>query len=264
MDKQSIISSGLLELYALGLADDTERALVQQLLQKHPDLQSELTGMQMALEDYASQQIAIPPTGMKETILREINQQVPNDTNQLGQSNDPLVTSPTNWLGITGWAAALALGMLSFLMYNQKENAQQNYQTTKASLIELQTNCATQETSAQAVAAYYDFLKQPTTQHIHVFSLQSKAPQVVVFWNETDKKGYINTFDLPPCPDGHTYQMWADVAGKMINMGVFDNQPGQLQAVNFIPNAESINITLEPIGGSDHPTVSMLQANGLI
>tara|TARA_R110000868_G_scaffold379114_6_gene644835 strand:- start:10 stop:186 length:177 start_codon:yes stop_codon:yes gene_type:complete len=54
--------------------------------------------------------------------------------------------------------------------------------------------------------------------------------------------------------------MWADVEGEMINMGVIGKQ-NQLLAMDYIDNAESLNVTIEPAGGNDHPTVSNLITN---
>ena len=50
----------------------------------------------------------------------------------------------------------------------------------------------------------------------------------------------------------------------MINAGVLSKDRSDLQIIEFIEDAESLNITLENAGGSDHPNVEMLQANGLI
>jgi anti-sigma-K factor RskA len=43
----------------------------------------------------------------------------------------------------------------------------------------------------------------------------------------------------------------------MINMGTL-NTDNELVPLKYIENAESLNITIEPAGGSDHPTVEEL------
>ena len=78
--------------------------------------------------------------------------------------------------------------------------------------------------------------------------------------NHNDKSVFINTKQLPEIDKDHDYQMWADVDGEMIDMGVITK--GQsLMAMNYIENAESLNITIEPAGGNDHPTVERLISN---
>ncbi len=50
----------------------------------------------------------------------------------------------------------------------------------------------------------------------------------------------------------------------MINIGLLQHPGDDMQALQFIDNAESLNITLEPAGGSEHPTVELLYVNAEI
>ena len=81
--------------------------------------------------------------------------------------------------------------------------------------------------------------------------------KLVSFVNDKDKSVVITTSNLPELDDAHDYQMWADVEGEMINMGVIDTSK-ELTAMTYIDHAETLNITIEPLGGNDHPTVSNL------
>jgi hypothetical protein len=65
---------------------------------------------------------------------------------------------------------------------------------------------------------------------------------------------------LPDLDAEHDYQMWADVEGEMIDMGVISKSK-TLMAMAYIDHAESLNITIEPAGGNDHPTVARLVTN---
>jgi anti-sigma-K factor RskA len=67
--------------------------------------------------------------------------------------------------------------------------------------------------------------------------------------------------ELPELPEGQCYQMWADVDGEMLSLGVLPADTTGLIAWNFLADAESLNVTIEPEGGSDHPDVSKLVAN---
>ena len=84
--------------------------------------------------------------------------------------------------------------------------------------------------------------------------------KVVSYVNHKTKSVVINTERLPKLDAEHDYQMWADVEGEMINMGVISKDKNLL-AMNYIDHAESLNITIEPAGGNDHPTVSRLVTN---
>ena len=78
--------------------------------------------------------------------------------------------------------------------------------------------------------------------------------------NHITKSVVINTERLPNLDEDHDYQMWADVEGEMINMGVI-SKSNKLTDMTYIDHAESLNITIEPAGGSDHPTVERLISN---
>ena len=101
-------------------------------------------------------------------------------------------------------------------------------------------------------------LKHPDMQpYLMTGNTLSPDLKLVSFVNDKDKSVVITTSNLPELDDAHDYQMWADVEGEMINMGVIDTSK-ELTAMTYIDHAESLNITIEPLGGNDHPTVSNL------
>ena len=53
MNKEDIISSGLLELYAVGLASPEEALQVEEWINQYPDLRQELDAIEGSLETYA-------------------------------------------------------------------------------------------------------------------------------------------------------------------------------------------------------------------
>ena len=78
------------------------------------------------------------------------------------------------------------------------------------------------------------------------------------------KEVYLNTAGLPELDAEEDYQLWGDVDGEMINMGLINVNSEELQPMAFIEGAESLNITLEPEGGSEEPTVTLLYVNGSV
>ena len=70
--------------------------------------------------------------------------------------------------------------------------------------------------------------------------------------------------NLPPPPVGKTYQIWADIDSKMVDMGVINYEDKKMISIPHMVNAASLNITLEQEGGSDHPDVSQLKVSGVI
>jgi mannose-6-phosphate isomerase-like protein (cupin superfamily) len=53
MEKEELLSSGLLELYVLGVTEPNENALVKELVQLYPELLEEIKSIELALEQHA-------------------------------------------------------------------------------------------------------------------------------------------------------------------------------------------------------------------
>jgi len=90
-----------------------------------------------------------------------------------------------------------------------------------------------------------------------------KESQVIVYWNEQLGKSMLRVIELPGIKADQTYQLWADVDGKMLSLGTFDAALAINDAISmrYLDQATSLNITIEPEGGSEHPTVANLTAS---
>jgi mannose-6-phosphate isomerase-like protein (cupin superfamily) len=53
MEKEELLSSGLLELYVLGITEPNENALIEELVHLYPDLLEEINSIELALEQHA-------------------------------------------------------------------------------------------------------------------------------------------------------------------------------------------------------------------
>lgn len=82
----------------------------------------------------------------------------------------------------------------------------------------------------------------------------------IAYVNVEKQAVLLNVAGLTQLPANKNYQLWADVEGEMINMGLVKSGENVL-TMKYIENSESINLTIEPAGGSDHPTVENLIAN---
>ena len=76
------------------------------------------------------------------------------------------------------------------------------------------------------------------------------------------KLSYINVSKLPHIPESQCFQMWAEVNGKMINLGIIE-EAGDQQKLMALPYAENAvgYITIEQKGGNHAPSVENIVAN---
>lgn len=254
MDKQQFLASGLLEQYVLGLTDQEESVVVEKWLRKHPDLQKEVDAMHEALEQYSLAQGIKPPSGLRSKIMRDIEA---NETEQLLQVEPPAspVSPRRSWTAYL-WPVAATIALVFTLIRNN--GLGHDLRSTRAELAQTQYDCEEESRQFQA------FLQHSATQKITLPGVtEGTSVAVVVYWNPEQKLAFLDMSTLPTSPNPEKqFQIWADVEGEMINLGLLQQgERDTLQPIAYLNNAESLNITLEPLGGSPHPHVQDLLAS---
>jgi len=262
MDKEQLYSSGLLEMYVLGLTDEEESAQVEALAAEHPDVQEEIEAMQNALERYAMSH-AIPPPDRPEN--REGAGPNSREPLESGRGHTPTVSTPPprRWISL---AAGFILLASSIYFFQQHRRSEGRLTALKKDYIELDRDCKHEKEQLLEAQQAIAFIQKAHTQPL-ILEGSQLAPRAfaTAYWNEREKAVLLCMNGMPAPPKGKQYQAWADVEGKMVSMGVLEEK-GQtaLQRITFIPHAESVNITLEPEGGSTKPTVALLYANAAL
>ena len=71
MNIQEYIESGILEEYALGVLNETERSEVERVAAQHPEIRRELDEIVRGLDIYAEAHAITPPEGMRERVLNQ-------------------------------------------------------------------------------------------------------------------------------------------------------------------------------------------------
>lgn len=252
MDKQKFLASGLLEQYVLGLTTPEENEVVQAHLEAFPELKGEVQAMHDALCRYAAMQ-SIPPPPSKRNAGGKITQKNEKITPAFNSAPSERLVA---WVFI---AASLLLGSLSFMFWQEKHTLQHALNRQRAEMSLLEQHCASQRYDAQMFA----LLSHADTKQIRL-SRQDKPtlPCAMAYWNPTAKRAFINAASLLDPPHGHQYQVWADVDGHMIPVALLEPTDKHLTSISFQRKATSINLTLEPKGGSPQPTLSKLAYAG--
>lgn len=266
MDKDKFLQTGLLEQYVLGLTDEQESAEVERYAEAFPDLAKEIDEMRRALEQYAMQYVEMPPKELKARVMDSVDKE---DGRHLSNNRGRIVPirKPNSWKrNLFNWslyAAIAVLGAFTFIFQQGKVGAEKNYSQLSTQFEAFKAECEEYQRDKNKIERNYAFFQHPGTLPVKLEgSALAPEAQAIAYLNHGQKVACINLAKLPPPPEGKTYQLWADVEGHMINMGVVDFQNKDLQTVEYIKNAESLNLTLEPMGGSEEPTVELLYANG--
>lgn len=247
-----IINSGLLERYVEGDVSIEERLKVDMLKVDHREIKDRLQQIEIQLEQDHLKQSIIPPKGTKEAIIKRLG----NDN--LAATQHPIkkeLEGFKSWLSIAA-SVLLSVGIVWFIMDNSLQEARASEEELTAKLMMLEKEC-------NAKSLKYAFINDPYTKPVLLNNVNDQSYEAVVYWNENKQASYLRSVDLKKLKDDQIYQIWADVEGEMISIGTF--LPGDdLIAIDYLPNATSLNITIEPKGGSMHPTLSTLTASNSI
>lgn len=256
MDKKQFLQSGLLEQYVLGLTDELENEIVESHLRTFPELRDEIAAMQRALEQYAAQHAIPPPKNLRGQVLSEIEQLE-------SEKNAPAVRRKRTF----SWSAAafILLACLSSWLLWSWQQSHREIEHLNARYAALAENCERQRERAAARAALFEYLHLPSTQSI-LLSGTPLAPGhfALAYWNPERRAGWLDPTDLPALKPDEQYQVWADVHGEMISIGLIPPGSRAVLELDYLAEAESINVTVEPVGGSEHPNVSKLVVNGAV
>jgi len=265
MTKKEFIKTGLCEQFVLGLTSPEESKLVVDMLEKYPDLKTDCMKLEGCMEQYARANAIAPPASLRKTVLNKID-----EITAAEQPATPTATAPPRkGIFIPTWgviaAAASLVGFLffSFYAWDGKTKAENDLDMMSSVLGKLQKDCAETSRENELYAMHNTFLKDPNTVHVHLRDSETK-PRAVVYWNESKDHCYMKLLNLPPPPEGKTYQMWADIDDEMVSMGTFEHGKDEMIRLPYMAKAASLNMTIEEGEGSDHPDVSQLVVNGLL
>ncbi len=79
---------------------------------------------------------------------------------------------------------------------------------------------------------------------------RAKDLKTVAYINPKEKTSMIDVVSLPELPEEQCYQIWAELQGKMVNLGILDKADRKLRSIPYMEDALALSITIEPKGGN--------------
>lgn len=241
------LATDLLEKYLLGTTSREEALQVERYLAMHPEVRKTYEELQDNLETYAKLHAVKAPEGLKEHILYAIKKE--NQTKNRFYK----------YAVAASIAACIFLGS-TYFFYNQNKNLQEENTLVTNKIKDLETDMRVQ---LEDIRNQYIVLNNPNTKKYSVRG-NKKASELkaVAYVNPVKKLSYINVSNLPQLPEDKCFQMWAEVNGEMVNLGVIKDikDKDKLFALPYGEGAISY-ITIEQNGGNSTPTVQNIVAN---
>lgn len=233
---KEILDSDLLENYLTGASDTLEQARAERYLAIYPEVRDAYIKLQENLEAYARMYAVEPPEGLKNRIVNSIRKERQTQKR------------------ITSYLAAASIAILffagtAFFFWNQNATLQSENALVQQKIRILEANMKEQ---LEDVRNQFILLNNPGTRKFAISgNEQAQDLKAVAYVNPVKKLSYINVRNLPDLPENKDYQMWAEVNGEMVNLGVLRNFENSDKLLPLPYGEESISyITIEPKGGN--------------
>lgn len=233
--------------------------------EQYPEVQQALHEAEDALASYGLLHRKTPPVSVKEKIfkaLAEDGQIHSDDDSQFSVAPPPSKNPLTRIIAIA--ASVLFLATVGFHLVRMADVRKQirQLEQEKADLIAQNKSFMAQ---VQEARHELEVIGDPAFTTVVLSGVAGHDDKrALVYWNARSHAVYLKPTDLPTPPQDKQYQLWGIVGGQPVNAGTYDRSAGEqdLQQMVSIENAEMFAITIEPVGGSDQPTLDQMVVAG--
>ena len=279
MDTQAYISSGVIEAYVMGLASEEEIQILECVQKHNADVRQAVFDAQKAIESFATREAVAPPIHLKKNIWAAI--QAEEAASETGSNSVEEVIPPTivpeasaethtlkpvqgkqfqlknykNYAMAASIALVVGVGAVFYLFQEQTK-----LQNQIAALEQINKE---ENTNYSQLLAKWNISSNPDMKTIVLAGVNNHPDtKAIVYLDKKSKQTYLSVENLPACPAGHAYQLWAIVDGKPVDGGMYQESKDSIQKMYIIDNAQAFAITLEVEGGSAVPTMENMYVMG--
>ncbi|WP_394751160.1 anti-sigma factor [Spongiimicrobium salis] len=241
------LDTDLLEKYLLGTTSTEETLQVERYIAMYPEVRKTYDELQENLETFAKMHAIKTPEGLKDTILSRIKAENKGRRRFLRYA-------------VAASFIAFLFAAASYFFWNQNQDLQEENKIVSNKIKTLEADMREQ---LEDVRNQFIVLNNPQTKRYTVKgNKKAKELKAVAYINPVKKLSYINVSKLPNLPEDQCFQMWAEVNGEMVNLGVI-REAGDKDKLLALPYAENAigYITIEPKGGNETPSVENIVAN---
>jgi anti-sigma-K factor RskA len=268
LNKEDIISSGLLELYAMGLSSAEETKQVEDCIKRYPEMKQEIEAIEISLESYAQAYAMEPSSSVKDKILSRISIEDQNKSFEIPSENSnhvqaPIYRIPSFFKLAAAAMIALLIGSiaLNYSYYQKYQVANNDLQVAQNDLKTAQEKIQENQQANAAMKNEMTIIGDKNSMPV-VLKGTPHAPDAVakIYWVKTSGDLYVDPTNLPSVPSGMQYQLWAIVDGKPVDAGMISTDKGtyHIQKMKSFGQAQAFAITLEKAGGSPTPTMDQM------
>lgn len=235
----------LLEKYLIGQTNTSETKIIEELINSDSNVKSKYNKLQFNLELVSHVQAVNPPNHLLNSILNELDDKPVVSINKSERKK--------SWLNfaVAASVATMLFGGMSYKLYDQNQQLMSENKVIVEELFDLRTDISKNHLTLDFLRAQLDQLNNPETEkYVLKGNKRAKNLKTVAYINIKEKTSMLDVVSLPELPKEQCYQIWADIQGKMVSLGILSDADRRLQNIPYTKDALGLSITIEPKGGS--------------
>jgi anti-sigma-K factor RskA len=253
MDINNYISSGIIEMYVMGLCAAEEKAELELLRQQYPELNTAIIQFETELENNLQQCPPVLPGEKTDTKILLALQNLQTPVINIASAKIKKIS----WLKQVAAAAIILLTASSIYNYSLYKKTKEQ----QAALTLLKEN------PPGLPQADYAILKSPAITPVALYGVYPHSIcRCTLFWDKKTGKAYMMIHHLVRSTPEKKYQLWAMVNNKPVNVGMVNDaiRDRFIELQNVPADATAFSVTLEDAAGVATPTVSETYVYGKI
>lgn len=239
----TFLNSGLLEKYLLGETSSEETKYIETFIARHPEVENAYNTLQFNLEIVAKHHAVEVPKNILNSVLKELDEK-------------PVVKlniKSKKWYkySIAASVVAIIFAGQTYYLHDKNQKLSEENQVVVDEIFDLRSDIHKNNKKLDDIMQQFKQLNNPETyKYIMQGNNRAKNLKTVAYINPKDKTSMIDVVSLPQLPEEQCYQIWAELQGKMVSLGILNETDRQLRAIPYTENALGLNITIEPKGGN--------------
>jgi anti-sigma-K factor RskA len=245
---ENYISSGIIEQYVMGLCAADEKTELELLRQTDTLLDTAIINFEIEFEQKMMRQAFLPGVQTDDKILQSLQAL---GTPVVSINNQTAKIKKMSWVKLVAAASVLLLCASVFFNYTQ-------YKNNKEQAAQL---AAKNNLPESLPMANYNILKDPSITPVAMNGQGYHAIcRCTMFWDKKTGKAYVMIHHLVPSGENNDYQLWANVNGKQVSVGMInDNIRDRFVEVTGVPEgSKEFTVTMEKNGGAAMPDADVI------
>lgn len=261
MDIKEYIASGIIEEYVLGAVSSQEKQEVECMSHIYPEVKEALKSYEKVIENFAMANAVSPPKDLKNKIFKNLETKVVSIQKEITTIEKP----KPNIYTLISIAASILLLIAGYSYYQIENKNALLLEASNKSILLKEENSILSQINNQ-FENRISFYKDTLTNKVELLGTDNHPNLTLnLFWNKASNQVIAYGNSLPILNKEKEYQLWAIVNSVPVSLGKLDSAEETVTFIELLDDAKKVEafaVTIEPLGGSESPTMEEMQVIG--